>query len=193
MIGCPGQLRDRVKDLAEQVVIADGIGGINPATFDLAITLGELETSPDPGLHLFVLARALRSGGMLAGAIVGGASLPALRSALLEGSRAVGRAVLRVHPMIDGPALSALLSSAGIGDAVVDVDRVDVAYRSLDRLAADLRATGCTNVLAERQPLSRAEWQGARDCFLDGADRRMERFEILHFTGWGRGAWQPPS
>ena len=95
--------------------------------------------------------------------------------------------------MIDGPALSALLNSAGIADSVVDVDRVGVAYRSLDRLAADLRAMGCTSVLAERQPLTRAEWRAARDCFLDGADRRVERFEILHFTGWARGTRQPAS
>ena len=88
MIGCPGQLRHRVEAFAEQVVLADHMVGIEPATFDLAITLGELETSPDPGLHLFVLALALRPGGLLAGAIVGGSSLRALRSALLEGSRA---------------------------------------------------------------------------------------------------------
>lgn len=191
VIGCPGRLHHRVEPFAEQVIVADGIDGIEPASFDLAITLGELEALADPGLHLFVLTQALRPGGMLAGAIVGGGSLPALRSALLEGSRAARRVILRVHPMIDGPALSVLLSSAGIADAVVDVDRVDVAYRSLDRLAADLRAMGCTNVLVDHRPLTRADWQAARDCFLGGADRRVERFEILHFTGWVRRAWQP--
>lgn len=192
VIGCPERWGGQLGALAEQVIAADSIAGLEPAKYDLAITLGELETAPDPGLHLFVLAQSLRAGGVIAGAIVGGASLPALRAALLESSRATGRAVLRVHPMIDGPALSAMLSSAGLVDAVIEVDRVDVAYRSLDRLVTDLRAMGCTNALLERQPLTRAEWQAARGSFLNGAERRLERFEILHFTGWARGTWQPP-
>lgn len=193
VIGCPSRFRDRLFSLAKEVVCATSTDHLQPGQFDLAISLGELETASDPALHLFVLTQTLQSGGMIAGAIVGGASLPALRSALIQSSRTEGRAILRVHPMIDGPALSALLSSAGVADAVVDVDRVDVAYPSLDRLAADLRTMGCTNILGERQPIIRAEWQAARDAFLEGADRRVERFELLHFTGWSRGEWQPPS
>jgi NADH dehydrogenase [ubiquinone] 1 alpha subcomplex assembly factor 5 len=193
VIGCPNGLEQSLVSLGEAVDFADSLDSIEPAEFDLTISLGELETAPDPGLHLFILAQALRAGGMIAGVVVGGASLPALRSALLQGSRAGGRAVLRVHPMIDGPALSALLSSAGVADAVIDVDRIDVAYRSLDRLVADLRAMGCTNILAERRGIIRPEWEAARNAFLDGADQRVERFELLHFTGWVRGAWKPVS
>lgn len=176
----------RLAELASSVVVADDITQLKPAAFDLVIAIGELDTAPDPRLHLFALARSLRARGLIAGAIVGGASLPALRSALLEGSRATGRAALRVHPMIDGPALSQLLASASLTDAVVEIDRVEVAYRSLDRLAADLRAMGCANALAERQPLRRAEWETARRAFLGGGERRVERFDLLHFSAWAR-------
>jgi SAM-dependent methyltransferase len=187
LVGCVDRSwRSRLAELAPAVTEADDIASIEPAAFDLVVAIGEIESAPDPRLHLFALARALRPGGMIAGAIVGGASLPALRSALIEGSRETGRAALRVHPMIDGPALSLLLTSVDLTDAVVEIDRVDVSYRSLDRLAADLRAMGCTSVLAERQPLRRAEWDAARRAFLAGGERRVERFELIHFTAWAR-------
>lgn len=187
LLGCVDRSwKARLAELARSVAAVDDIMLIEPAAFDLVVAIGELDTAPDPRLHLFALARALRPGGMIAGAIVGGASLPALRSALLEGSRATGRAALRVHPMIDGPALSQLLASVSLANAVVEIDRVDVAYRSLDRLAADLRAMGCANALAERQPLTRAEWETARGAFLAGDVRRVERFDLLHFSAWAR-------
>lgn len=184
----PGSWRERLSRHVGTLAAADDIAGLEPRSFDLAVTIGELASTPDPRLHLFVLGQALRPGGMLAGAIVGAASLPALRTALLEGARATGRAALRVHPTIDGPAMARLLAEAGLANAVVDIDRVAVAYRSLGQLVGDLRAMGCTSVLADRSALSRAEWDAARAAFVAAGAPVSERFELIHFAGWARDA-----
>ena len=159
---------------------------LEPQSADLCLAIGALETNNDLPAAAFALRSCLRPGGLLIGAIVGGASLPRLRAAMLAADRLDGRAVSRCHPMIDGPSLAALLTSVGLNDPVIDVERVDVAYPDLDRLVGDLRAMGCTNVLANQSPapLSRRALTVARQSFLDGKDRAIERFELLYFTAW---------
>lgn len=157
-----------------------------PGSFDLCLSIGQLESSSDLTTAAFTLRHLLAPGGLLLGAIVGGNSLPRLRAAMLAADRANGVATPRIHPSIDGPTLSALLGSVGLIQPVIDVDRVDVSYSGLDRLVADLRAMGCTNILAERsrRPLTRHQVDIARTAFLAGDDRATERFESLHFAAW---------
>lgn len=164
----------------------DDLSLMKPGSFDLCLSIGELETSDDLATDAFILSRLLAPGGLLLGAIVGGNSLPRLRSAMLAADRAAGGAAPRIHPTIDGPSLSALLGSVGLVEPVVDVDRLDVSYASLDRLVEDLRAAGCTNILAQRsrRPLTRNDLATARDAFMAGDARAVERFELLHFTAW---------
>lgn len=159
---------------------------LEPGSFDLCLSIGELETSPDLTIAAFALRHLLTRGGLLLGAIVGGNSLPRLRVAMLAADRAGAGASPRIHPSIDGPSLSALLSAVGFVEPVVDVDRVEVSYASFDRLVADLRAMGCTNMLVERsrRPLTRHQFTLARAAFLDGQDRASENFELLHFAAW---------
>lgn len=159
---------------------------LSPGSFDLLVSIGELETSDDLASTAFVRRHLLAPGGLLLGAIVGGNSLPRLRSALLAADRVSGGAAPRLHPSIDGPSLSALLVSVGLLDPVVDVDRLDVSYPNLDRLVADLRSMGCTNVLLERsrRPFTRQQAAVAKAAFLGGEDRVRERFELLHFAAW---------
>jgi hypothetical protein len=86
--------------------------------------------------------------------------------------------------------LSPLLGDAGFVRPVVDVDRVQASYQSLERLVCDLRAMGATNILQARGPaLTRAQYDAASRAFSDGAvdTRTTEVFEILHFV-----AWNPP-
>jgi hypothetical protein len=100
-----------------------------------------------------------------------------------------GAAAPHVHPRVEAAALSPLLSDAGFIAPVVDIDRVEVSYRSLERLITDMRAMGATNVLASRPPsLSRAGRDAAMKAFADAGDgeRTMETFEILHFAAWTR-------
>ena len=159
---------------------------VAPQSFDLCLSIGELETVNDVQAACFALRQSLRSGGLLMGAIVGGNSLPLLRAAMLAADRAEGGAAPRLHPSIDGPSLARLLSSAGFIDPVIDVDRVEIAYPDLDRLVGDLRAMGCTNVLAERshRPITRRGLDAARQTFEVGRGDSIERFELLHFAAW---------
>ena len=159
---------------------------VAPGSFDLCLSIGELETSPNLQIAAFALRQLLAPGGLLLGAIVGGNSLPRLRAAMLAADLASGGATPRIHPSIDGPSLSALLGAVGFVEPVVDVDRLNVSYASLDRLVDDLRTMGCTNILANRarRPLTRHQIAIARTGFLDGHDRATERFELLNFTAW---------
>ena len=114
--------------------------------------------------------------------------LPQLRKAMLAADQLRGAASPRVHPRIEPSALTALLSAAAFENPVVDVDRVAVSYRSLDRLVSDLRRMGATNVLSQRsrKPLLRAQRDIARRTFAAAGDgeRTVETFEILHFAAW---------
>jgi hypothetical protein len=160
--------------------------GVTPGSYDLCLVLGELDTANDLSTAALTLRHALAPGGLLLGALVGGDSLPKLRAAMLAADRLGGGATPRLHPRIDGPSLARLLASVGLEMPVVDVDRVDVAYPSLDRLVGDLRTMGCTNVLSERsrRPLTRRQYAMAREAFLGGKAQAVERFELLHFAAW---------
>ena len=155
-------------------------------TFDLALCIGAFDTANNLPLAAAALHLVLKPGGLLLGAIAGGQSLPGLRQAMLAADAVTGHASPHVHPRIEGPSLARLLTEAGFAMPVVDVDRVDLAYPSLDGLVRDLRAMGATNVLQARarRPLSRLAIEAARTEFLGGRERALEQIEILHFAGW---------
>ena len=159
---------------------------VDPAAFDLIIWAGGLDSVNDVPGALLRCRLALRDDGLLIGCFAGDGSFPALRAALAAGD--AGRAVARMHPQIDVRALGDLLARAGLAMTVVDVDRLSLAYRDLDALAADLRAAALTNVLAG--PViaqTRSGWVRARQAFsaLAGADERIvESLNIVHFSGW---------
>jgi hypothetical protein len=104
-----------------------------------------------------------------------------------------GIASPHVHPRIEASALAPLLSHAGFVMPVVDVDRAQVSYAWLDRLIADLRRMGATNLLSarSRQSLSKPALAAARQCFANAGNgsRTVETFEILHFATWTPSAF----
>ena len=157
-----------------------------PDRFDLAVTVGLLDTANNLELAAAALHLILKPGGLLLGAIPGGNSLSRLRTAMLAADAVSGQASPHVHPRIEAPALAQLLSAAGFAQPVVDADRITLGYKSLDSLVRDLRAMGATNILhaRSRRPLSRASLDRARAAFMDGADRAEEQVEILHFAAW---------
>lgn len=175
--------------IAPKPHVVDEVGdvmSVTPGTFDLCLVIGGLETVNDLSTAALSLRHALMDGGLLIGAVVGGDSLPRLRAAMLAADRLQGGASPRLHPRIDAPSLAALLGSVGLEMPVIDIDRVNVAYPSLDRLIGDLRTMGCTNVLSDRslRPFGRRQLDAARHAFLDGRDQAVERFELLHFAAW---------
>ena len=156
---------------------------LEPDSAEVIVAVGLLEQVDDPALAGLILKHALRPAGHLLGAALGGRSLARLRGALLDAERADGRAVGRFHPMLDGPAVAGLLNEAGFRHVVIDVDRVEVRYRGVDRLIADLRDMGCTSSLANDVPsLSKEVLDRARLNFLGGSHSALETFEILHFS-----------
>ena len=154
---------------------------------ELIVSLFALDTVNDLPGALIHLRKALPPGGLFIGCLTGAGSLPTLRQVLLAADGE--RPAARIHPQVDTQAASGLMQRAGFARQVVDSHSLKVTFRSLDRLLADLRAQGQTNVLADAPPpLTRSTLARARQAFAEMADsegRVTETFEILTLTGWG--------
>ena len=208
LIGCPGpDWPERLSVVAPSVdsrdpgcLFAAAAGGTTiiedawepPAqSYDLVVAIGTLDTVNDLPVAIRLIRHAMRSDSLFIGALAGGDTLPRLRSAMRAADALSGGAAAHVHPRIEPSALSPLLADAGFARAVVDVDRVQANYTSLDRLIGDLRAMGATNVLRSRPPaLSRKHHAAAASAFADAGNgrRTTEIFEIIHFA-----VWTPPN
>ena len=198
--GVPAALQDALAGLGDEVRFVDSIDALaaeEELSLDLILIMGELDSRDELPLLLRIIASRLAAGGLLAGAIPGGQSLPALRLALLSADREGGGAFApRSHPRIEPGALATLLGDAGLSDAVVDIDRLTLRYRSFERLIADLRDHAATNVLRarSRRPLGRAGLDAARRSFAEAGDgtATAERVDLLHFAAWARQAGKDP-
>jgi SAM-dependent methyltransferase len=154
-------------------------------SFDFIASLATLDTVNDLPGALIHMRSALAPGGLMIASFMGAGSLPVLRAAMLAADG--DRPAPRLHPAVDVRAGGQLLQRAGFADPVVDSRSLEVSFRSLDGLAADLRAQGLTNVLARPgPPLGKAGLARAREAFAAaGSDgRTVERFEILTLSGW---------
>ncbi len=156
--------------------------------FDLCIAVGTLDSVNDLPRALHILRASLIPDSLLIGAVSGGETLPRLRQAMRAGDQLMGASSPHVHPRLEGPTLAALLDAAGFIMPVVDVDRVQVSYRSFDGLVGDLRRMASTNILCGRslRTLNRAAKAAAIENFAAAGDgsRTIELFEILHFAAW---------
>jgi SAM-dependent methyltransferase len=150
--------------------------------FDLIASLGTLDTVNDLPGALIHLRGALAPGGLMIASFPGAGCLPALRAAMLAADGE--RPTARIHPQVDVRAGGQLLQRAGFADPVVDSRALEVRFRTLDGLVADLRAQGLGNVLARYgAPLGKAALARARGAF---GGPSLERFEILTLSGWKR-------
>ena len=205
LIGCPDpNWPDRLSGLVDRVTVTDpgrlfaaSAGGrkfnedeerFGSEEFDLCVAIGTLDTVNNLPLTLANISAALLPDALFLGAISGGETLPILRSAMRAADAVKGVATPHVHPRIDGPSLCRLLANVGLANPVVDVDRLPVAYSSLQALVDDLRSMAATNILADRSrsPLSRRAVSAAAQAFAKSgsAGRTTETFEILHFACW---------
>jgi NADH dehydrogenase [ubiquinone] 1 alpha subcomplex assembly factor 5 len=116
--------------------------------------------------------------------MMGAGSLPALRAAMASTGDGT-RGVARFHPAIDVRAAGDLLSRAGFVMPVAETETITARYRDGKRLLSDLRANGCSNMLAQRVPLSRRDYSKLSSALTPAAgDRVEESFAILSLTGW---------
>ncbi|HWK41492.1 MAG TPA: methyltransferase domain-containing protein [Croceibacterium sp.] len=161
----------------EQPFPADG--------FDFIASVASLDTVNDLPGALIHMHRALAPGGRVIASFVGAGSLPTLRRIMLAADG--DRPAARIHPQVDVRAGAQLLQRAGWAEPVADSRTLTVAYRSLDRLVADIRAQGLGNVLASAVPrIGKAGLERARAAFAAEADERgrvVETFEILTLSG----------
>ncbi|WP_294391839.1 methyltransferase domain-containing protein [uncultured Sphingomonas sp.] len=168
-----------------------------PASFDLIVSAGVLDTVNDLPGALIQCRRALRPDGLFLAAFVGAGSLAKLKRALLAGDTAAGDAVpQRIHPLIDVRAAGDLLTRTGFVLTVADSESLDVGYGDALRLMADLRGMAGTNLLAgQRGPqINRTRLAAIHQAFAAQADedgRVRERFELIFMTGWAPGPNQP--
>ena len=153
--------------------------------FDFIASLGTLDTVNDLPGALIHIRGALAQGGMMIASFMGAGSLPVLRGAMLEADG--DRPAPRLHPQVDVRAGGQLLQRVGLADPVIDSRPLNVSFRSLAGLVADLRAQGLTNVLARPgPPLGKAALARACEAFAAAGEngRTIERFEILTLSGW---------
>jgi SAM-dependent methyltransferase len=165
---------------------------VDPESFDLAVSVGVLDSVNDVPGALTQIRRALKPDGLFLGAFVGGTSLPTMRASFLQAE--ADRPAARFHPMIDVRSAGDLLVRAGFALPVADGETLSVRYPDLFRLIGDLRGMAATNVLRGRVPLARGTLGAAAAAFADRADpdgRTAERFDLIFLTGWAPSPDQP--
>lgn len=152
---------------------------------DFVAVLGLLDAVNDLPGALIHMRCALIPGGLAMASFIGGASLPALRAAMLAAEP--DRPAARLHPLVDHRAAPQLLQRAGWKDPVVDIRTLTVRYSSLMTLVNDLRDQGLGNALARpARPLGKAARALAEAAFAARADasgKVSETLEIITLTG----------
>ena len=133
------------------------------------------------------MGRVLRAGGLFAFSSLGPSSFSELAEAWQEVDPG-----WHVRQFPDMHNTGDALLAAGLADPVLDVDFVDVSYRSVDALLKDLQGAGARNslrgrraTLADRQRLDafRAALERQR---IDGEIRL--RLELVYGHAFGRGS-----
>jgi len=168
-----------------------------PASFDLIVSAGVLDTINDLPGALVQCRRALKPDGLFLAGFVGAGSLPRLKAAVAAADDLAGGAVpARFHPGIDVRAAGDLLGRTGFVLTVADGERLDVGYGDALRLMCDLRGMAATSQLAGQIGpwIGRARLAALADAFTAqaGADARVrEHFELVFMTGWSPGPDQP--
>lgn len=165
---------------------------LTPASYDLILWPGGLESVNDVPGALFRLRALLVPDGLLLGTYIGDGSLPVLRRAVMaEGLRSIAR----MHPQIDLAAIGNLLQRIGFALPVVDVEALNVRYGDWLQLVRDLRAAGLASRLdPPPPPLTRTELASLDAGFRAQADedgRVSEAFRLVHFSGWAPHPDQP--
>jgi SAM-dependent methyltransferase len=196
-LGCAGfHLSERLRQRGLRVTGSDGDEDrlpFAPASFDLIVSAGALDTVNDLPGALIQIRRALRPDGLFLAAFLGAGSLPRLRRALRAAEEAEGRpAAPRIHPQIDVRAAGDLLTRAGFALPVADAERLNLRYPAFATLIADLREAAATNILSarDRRPFGRIGLAAATADFEEEGGT-VERFEIVHLSGWAPAPGQP--
>jgi malonyl-CoA O-methyltransferase len=125
--------------------------------------------------------RVLEVGGLLMFSTYGPDTLKELRAAF-EGDAP------HVHPFADMHDIGDALVAGGFADPVMDMEMITLTYAGVDRLLADLRATGQRNAHAARRRTltGKQRWRRALAAYPRQADasRVNATFEIVYGHAW---------
>ena len=130
------------------------------------------------------ISRVLRPGGALLCTTLGPDTLLELRTAL----SALDPTGIHIHAFIDMHDIGDALIRHRIAEPVMDVEKLQVNYSSLDDLIRDLRQTGSTNIVASRR-------RGPHRCLtlkaiarhypnIDDRGRFAATVEVVYGHGW---------
>jgi NADH dehydrogenase [ubiquinone] 1 alpha subcomplex assembly factor 5 len=181
---------NRIFDGTDTVTVADAAVDEEmlpypPASFDLILSAGTLDSVNDLPGALVQIRRTLQPDGLFLGTLFGSGSLASLKSAMLAADGAQARP--HIHPQIDLRSMSDLIMRAGFALPVADSDMLEVRYRNWRRLVQDLREAGVGNALVGPRPISRHLPEGitaAWEQMAAGDGKVRERFNFLQLSGW---------
>ena len=170
---------------------------VDPESYDLIVWPGGLDSVNDVPGALLRCRLALKADGLLIGCVVGDGSFATTRQAMATADAPM--AIARMHPQLSLQSICDLLQKTGFAMIVTDVERLTLAYRSLDDVVADIRRAALGTVLAGPvHQISRAVRARATTAFAAqgradaaGERRTVERVNIIHFSGWAPHPSQP--
>lgn len=169
------------------VIVEEDRLPFEPASFDLVISAGTLDSVNDLPGALIQIRRCLRPDGLFLGHMFGAGTLGMLKSMMLA---AQGDAASpHVHPQIDLRSAADLLSRAGFALPVADQDVMPVRYGTWRSLVTDVRHGGLGNALSgPRRYLGKDLLARLDELWVASAE---ERFAHLYLTGWAPSVEQP--
>ena len=140
-----------------------------------------LPWSVDPAATFAEWHRVLEIGGLVMFTTYGPDTLKELRAGFARPAH--------VHGFIDMHDLGDQLIQAGFAEPVMDMEVLTLEYTELDGLMRDLRASGQSNVLAERKRglLGRGEWRAMRQRYesMRAANGKLPAtIEIVYGHAW---------
>lgn len=164
-----------------------------PASYDLVIAGGSLDSVNDLPGALVQIRRVLKPDGLFLGHMFGVGSLATLKSLMIAAGG--DTAAPHIHPQIDLRSAADLLSRAGFALPVADADIMPVRYGDWRSIVADIRDAGIGNALAgPRRYPGRAmpgrldtAWQQRKD----PSGKVQEQYAHLFLSGWAPSPDQP--
>ena len=167
--------------------------------YDLIVHAMALHWSDDPIGQLIQCRLALKPGGMILAASLGGETLSELRHSIMHAEIAVkGGVSPRIAPMNEVQTMGELLQRAGCSFPVVDKVGLTATYESVFHLMRDLRMMGETNALSDRAKLfaPRALFSKTSEIYSDlfqvATKRVRATFELIFLTARAPGPAHPP-
>jgi len=162
-------------------------------SFDLIINIGSLDTINDLPGALVLIRRILIPDGLMLAAMFSAESFPILKSVIMgaEGDRVSAH----MHPQIDVRTAGDLVARAGLTLPVADSDHLRLKYSSLQRLIADIRDVGGSNIMAgtltsiPRHVYAEIERRFRAKAGLDG--KFSESVTMLYLCAWAPHPDQP--